>query len=80
MKPMRSAAGHPSKAEQQPPPRLPVYLTTAEVASLLRYTETTVRRLARAGTLPGFRFGRAWRFSTGVILRAFHSHVPLRGH
>ena len=57
--------------------RLPVFMTTAEVAYFLRYTETTVRRQARSGRLPGRRFGKEWRFPTNVILSAYRSRfVP----
>lgn len=61
-------------------PQLPAFLTTREVASLLRCTETTVRRQARAGTLPGVRYGKEWRFPTGAILRAYNPLTALHGH
>ncbi|HJN16549.1 MAG TPA: helix-turn-helix domain-containing protein [Armatimonadota bacterium] len=37
-------------------------LTSREVAEYLRTSPDTVKRLARAGRLPGIKLGRAWRF------------------
>ena len=37
-------------------------LTAEEVAEYLRIHPYTVRRLARAGKLPGFKVGGQWRF------------------
>lgn len=37
-------------------------LTADEVARLLRVSTKTVLTLARSGTLPGEKVGRAWRF------------------
>lgn len=38
-------------------------LTADEVAEYLRIHPYTVRRLARAGKLPGFRVGGQWQFN-----------------
>ncbi|MGO9242864.1 MAG: helix-turn-helix domain-containing protein [Bryobacteraceae bacterium] len=67
----------------QPEPKRttpPAFMTTAEVAWLLRYTETTIRRQARAGTLPGVRYGKEWRFATSAVLRAYGSRLALPGY
>ena len=37
-------------------------LTAQEVATYLRVHPYTVKRLARAGKLPGFKVGGQWRF------------------
>ncbi len=37
-------------------------LTTEEAAELLRVSTKTVLTLAREGSLPGEKVGRAWRF------------------
>jgi excisionase family DNA binding protein len=58
--------------QAQRPPQLPAFLTSKEVAGILRIDEKTVRRRARDGQIPGAsRFGRQWRFASGQILRAF---------
>jgi excisionase family DNA binding protein len=44
-------------------------LTTREVASYLRVTETTVCNLAASGELPGFKIGKSWRFDEGEIMQ-----------
>ena len=41
---------------------MPEILTSQEVAEYLRTSPDTVKRLARAGRLPGIKLGRAWRF------------------
>jgi len=43
-------------------------LSVKEVADLLRIGETSVRRLAASGELPGRRIGKRWRFSREEIL------------
>lgn len=42
-------------------------LKTKDAAEILGLTEDTVRRLARAGKLPGHRVGRSWRFFKSAI-------------
>ncbi len=42
-------------------------LTAQEVAKYLRVHPYTVKRLARAGKLPGFKVGGQWRFSKDQI-------------
>ncbi len=37
-------------------------LTIKEVAAYLRFTTTTVYRMAQLGKIPAFRVGRQWRF------------------
>lgn len=38
-------------------------MTAEEIAEYLRIHPYTVRRLARAGKLPGFKIGGQWRFN-----------------
>ena len=42
-------------------------LTAEEVAEYLRIHPYTVRRLARAGKVPGFKIGGQWRFNRSEI-------------
>ena len=42
-------------------------LTAEEVAEYLRIHPYTVRRLVRAGKLPGFKVGGQWRFKKEEI-------------
>jgi excisionase family DNA binding protein len=39
------------------------YLTVEEVAKRFGVTIRTIYRLAKEGTLPGFRVGKQWRFN-----------------
>jgi excisionase family DNA binding protein len=43
-------------------------LTTEEAADLLRVSTKTVLALAREGSLPGEKVGRAWRFVRADLL------------
>lgn len=43
-------------------------LTTDEAAAFLRVSTKTVLALAREGTLPGEKVGRAWRFLRSDVL------------
>lgn len=52
-------------------------LTAGEAASLLRVSEKTLLRLARAGTLPGRKVGREWRFLRQELLRQLETGSPL---
>lgn len=47
--------------------RLPVTLTTSEVANILRVSDRTVQLLADKGELPAVRVGKHWRFTREVI-------------
>lgn len=47
------------------------FLTTAEVAELLKLHEKTVLRLAGSGEIPGRKFGREWRFRLADIHEVF---------
>jgi len=37
------------------------YLTAEEVATELRYSVTTVKRMLRTNEMPGYKFGGEWR-------------------
>ena len=41
--------------------------TAEEIAKYLRVHPYTVKRLARAGKIPGFKVGDQWRFDTREI-------------
>ncbi len=41
--------------------------TAEEIAKYLRVHPYTVKRLARAGKIPGFKVGDQWRFDTEEI-------------
>ena len=47
------------------------FITTAEVAQLLRISSSTVQKMAREGRLAAFKVGKLWRFpaqSPGILL------------
>jgi excisionase family DNA binding protein len=39
------------------------YMTTIEVAKLLKLSTSTVTRLARVGIIPAIKVGKLWRFT-----------------
>lgn len=50
-------------------------LTSKEVAEYLRTTPDTIKRMARAGRLPGLKLGRVWRFRRADIDELFTESV-----
>lgn len=44
-----------------------VILTVRDVAEYLRLSQAKVYRLAREGSLPVFRIGKAWRFRKDLL-------------
>lgn len=54
-------------------------LTTAEAAALLRVSTKTVLSLANAGSLPGEKVGRAWRFLRSDVLSFVRGTDSQRG-
>jgi excisionase family DNA binding protein len=44
-------------------------LTMKEICDLLQVTQSTVYKLVRRGSIPGFRVGSDWRFRRDVIER-----------
>jgi excisionase family DNA binding protein len=54
-------------------------LTTEEAAALLRVSAKTVLGLARDGSLPGMKVGRAWRFLRADLLEHLHGEQRRRG-
>ncbi len=42
-------------------------MTVRDVAEYLRLSEAKVYRMAKAGAIPAFRIGRAWRFKREMI-------------
>ncbi len=51
-------------------------LTAEEAAALLRVSTKTVLALARAGSLPGEKVGRAWRFVRSDVLAYVRGSLP----
>lgn len=51
-------------------------LTTSELAAYLRLNDATVSRMAASGVLPGFKFGKAWRFDRDELLRWLDEMKP----
>ena len=49
------------KVAVEKPEEIGEYLTTREVAGMLRVSEPTVRGYCRDGTIPAARFGTKWR-------------------
>jgi len=43
-------------------------VTAEELANYLRIKKSTIYLLAQQGKLPGFKFGKSWRFKMGEIL------------
>lgn len=43
-------------------------LTVEQAAQYLQLSPTTVRRLLRAGTLPGFKYGDQWRIHKAAVV------------
>lgn len=56
-------------------------LTTAEVAEFFRCDPETVKRRARCGKLPAFKFGKFWYFRRAdidqMISQALQSHSAI---
>ena len=44
-----------------------VVMNVHEVARYLRLSEAKIYRMAKAGTIPAFQIGRAWRFRKDLI-------------
>lgn len=53
----------------------PIVLTTTEVAGMLACGEEQVELLARRGTLPGLRLGRAWVFPVQALAGALNGQA-----
>jgi molybdopterin-binding protein len=54
------------------------YLTSEQVAALLRLHVKRVQGLARAGRLPGVRIGRKWLFRKADVANRLHPGRPLQ--
>ena len=54
-------------------------LTADEAAALLRVSTKTVLGLARSGSLPGEKVGRAWRFVKSDVLAYVRGPDEARG-
>jgi excisionase family DNA binding protein len=53
-------------------------LTAEEAADLLRVSTKTVLTLARNGSLPGTKVGRAWRFLRADLVAYVHGDHHVR--
>lgn len=51
------------------------YLSIDQVARRFGVNTTTVYRLAQRGSLPGFKIGNQWRFSSGMLESWVTDHV-----
>jgi len=50
-------------------------LTVSEIASFFRCDPETVKRRARSGELPGFKFGKSWFFRMHDINRMIDTAI-----
>lgn len=50
--------------------QMPLSLTVSQVAAIMQTSEQCIRKHARAGTLPGEKFGKSWRFAKEVVQKA----------
>jgi excisionase family DNA binding protein len=55
---------------------LPPFLTPEDLATLLRVSQETVRRMARRGELPYVRGIRVLRFPREAVLSLLYSNEP----
>jgi excisionase family DNA binding protein len=53
----------------------PEVLTVEEVAAVLRFSPQGVRTMAAAGTIPGAKIGKEWRFLRQDIARLLHADI-----
>lgn len=54
-----------------------VFYTAEEVASILRFTDRTVKNLAEKGEIPGGRrIGREWRFDKAALEQHLGRELP----
>jgi excisionase family DNA binding protein len=60
------------RVEQEP------LLTVDELADFLGYHPESVRRLARADVIPGFRVGHAWRFKLSAVIERCELRTALQ--
>ena len=43
------------------------FIDAKQVAEILKIHPNTVKRMAAAGDLPGFKFGKLWRFRESMV-------------
>jgi excisionase family DNA binding protein len=55
-------------------------LNTEEAAALLQIHPKTLQKMAREGTVPGFRIGDLWRFRASALDEWLRSGVSSRRH
>jgi excisionase family DNA binding protein len=53
------------------------YLTPHDLARHFRVTERQICKLARAGYLPGIKFGKLWRFREDLIDKWENRQMPI---
>jgi excisionase family DNA binding protein len=66
--------------KQQSPTRCEPLITADRAAELLKLHPKTVKRLAQAGTLPGMRIGRVWRFRESSLDAWMSARLQCSGH
>lgn len=54
---------------------LPPVMVVEDVAALLKCSPRTVEDRARAGTLPGVKFGESWVFPAQALLEAINEQA-----
>ena len=59
-------SGDSGVSTNEPQPFEPL-LDSSEAATLLNIHPKTLQRMARAGTIPGFRIGDLWRFRASTL-------------
>lgn len=69
----------PYPGDYEKMPEEETVLTADEAAALLRVSSKTVLSLARSGTLPGEKVGRAWRFLRLDVLAYVGGTLEHRG-
>lgn len=54
------------------------FLSTAEAAKFLGIPEKSVRKLARDGDIPAYRFGKLWKFDIKELRDSCANSYPRR--
>ena len=54
-----------------------MYLTTEELAVRYRVTPHQITKMARRGQIPGFKFGKLWRFRKSDIAAWESRHIVI---
>jgi excisionase family DNA binding protein len=55
-------------------------LSAGDVAKIFKCSRETIKRMARRGELPAFKFGKHWYLRKDDLERYLSSRLELRGH